>query len=74
MHVELPDPHPGRCRNLRTVGPETLRCLDYDNLPHVCVFPEPKRLSSSNSYTVKTVEPEPWVKPGTSGRGAGHDG
>lgn len=64
MHVELPDPDPGRCRNLRMVGAETVRCLDYDDRPHICSFPEPRPpLLSSDTYTVTPSIPEPWVKP-----------
>lgn len=63
MHIELPDPHPGRCRNLRYVGAECLRCLDYDDTPHICRFPEPAPSITSVSYTIQTTSLSPWVAP-----------
>ena len=72
-HIVMPDPHPGRCQNHRThIGPngeiEQLRCLDYEAVPHVCSFPEPKSTYGSltwggGSVTYKTPKPTPWVKP-----------
>lgn len=70
MYIEMPDPHPGRCRNYRYVGNESYRCLDYDNRPHVCRFPEytisttSGTGSASITYTIPKVEPKPWVAPG----------
>lgn len=68
MHIELPDPHPGRCRNLRYVGAECLRCLDYDDTPHVCRFPEPPPSTTSVNYTIQTTSLSPWVAPDVQDR------
>lgn len=73
MHVELPDPYPGRCRNHRTVvvdgHPEVLRCLDLDGRRHVCRFPDPVRRPVSGGF-VTTGEPKPWTPPDEVGGGA----
>ena len=69
--IRLPDPHPGRCPNLRPSTdangyPVMLRCLGYANRPHRCVFPEPVavRLASHTSWTSATTpKPGPWVSP-----------
>lgn len=70
MYINSPDPHPGRCQNLRpsTVKPGTfLRCLDYEGLKHVCSFEKetPPNFAHSvvggNIYT--PAQPKPWVKP-----------
>jgi hypothetical protein len=73
--IHLPDPHPGRCGNHRTITHsdgfvETLRCLDYEGVVHVCSFPEPRnrRFDRSdwgglNQASYVTPKPEPWVKP-----------
>jgi hypothetical protein len=65
MHIDAPDPHPGRCRNYRTVGGTTLRCLDYENVPHRCSFPElPKPVHSDLASSMyRQSEPKPWIKP-----------
>lgn len=72
MHTEMPDPHPGRCKNFRTVWvsgyPETIRCLDYEGTAHVCHFPPPADRSLSNSHNVWVGGqplPQPWIKPRT---------
>lgn len=71
--ITLPDPYPGRCRNHRTVSNgvghiETLRCLDYENVEHVCSFPEPIHTGPAlggmyGGGTFTTAPPKPWVKP-----------
>lgn len=63
MHVELPDPNPGRCRNLRYYGPEAARCLDYDDTPHICRFTVPHSPPTTASYTIQTTSASPWVAP-----------
>jgi hypothetical protein len=69
MYIEVPDPHPGRCRNYRYSHPGWERCLDYDNRPHTCRFPEPTSATTgTSSYTLtwstSTSPPKPWVMPG----------
>lgn len=70
--VRMADLHPGRCQNYRAVlhadgYTESLRCLDYEDVPHQCEFPPTAhRLSSvsslaGSSYTVP--KPVPWRKP-----------
>lgn len=68
MFIEIPDEHPGRCRNQRVVWvngcPESLRCLGYEAVEHVCEFPEPPRVSTVKfSYTSVIPEPKAWVRP-----------
>lgn len=73
MILTVHDPFPGRCRNYRTTTHgngeiETLRCLDYENRPHVCEFPPGKPIMATTTslhYTHR--EPEPWVRPGEEG-------
>lgn len=76
-YIVLPDPNPGRCPNHRLfIGPngesETLRCLDYAAVPHVCSFPEPKlRLDHGLGWgtgNLTVPKPLPWVKPGDAPR------
>lgn len=65
------DPNPGRCKNFRTIThsdtyTESLRCLDYEHVPHQCSFPEPTYVVStvqSNIFRSSELEPKPWVKP-----------
>lgn len=68
--IHLPDPNPGRCRNIRILNHpsgdiEHLRCLDYEATVHVCVFPttplRPLVTGGFNSYS--PTEPKAWVKP-----------
>lgn len=74
--IHLPDLDIGRCKNIRSITHgdgyiETLRCLDYEGVPHVCTFP-PERHVSSGDYgwgagsisTYTPPKPKPWVKPG----------
>lgn len=72
MHVTLPDPHPGRCPNFRTYGPDMgsrivhLRCLEREFPAHICRFPEPPRERNdwaSGSYVWQRPEPKEWVPP-----------
>lgn len=34
MHIELPDPSPGRCKNHRMEWGRSYRCLDYEGTKH----------------------------------------
>lgn len=69
MHIIQPDPHPGRCANLRssrvTVG-KMLRCLDYEGTEHVCRFevenPLPVATGANTTY-VHSRKNEPWKRP-----------
>jgi hypothetical protein len=70
MFIDLPDPHPGRCKNHRYVFvdgyPDSLRCLDYEGTPHVCSFPTPMNRTLHNNYHVwqgSQPVPQVWVKP-----------
>jgi hypothetical protein len=67
MFIEIPDEHPGRCRNQRVVFvngyPETLRCLDYEAVQHVCAFPEPPLRVASVTYTLGGDTKKAWVRP-----------
>lgn len=69
MHIEAPDPHPGRCRNVRSCWQNdhivTMRCLDYEGTPHVCSFPRPPvQMSRASGHVFQsTPQPKPWVKP-----------
>ena len=70
MLITLPDPHPGRCLNFRSGK----RCLDYDGHDSKCQFPpEEKKPYESNwdqiGWSLKPVEPEPWVAPWDENRG-----
>lgn len=78
MYSALPDPHPGRCQNVRIrnrpdTSIEVVRCLDYEGVPHTCTFPPPREETSpwwwSSGY--KTSPPEPWVKPKDDMHGVG---
>lgn len=69
MNIVVPDPHPGRCRNLRPsryYSGTFLRCLDYEGTEHQCSF-DVERIPASNpgwnSATYTHTEPKPWVKP-----------
>lgn len=75
MTIIAPDPFPGRCKNHRTELRNwqfvTLRCLDYEAVPHQCSFEKPTLVPSvfegytiSNNYSAPP--PEPWVKPAPS--------
>lgn len=72
MYNTLPDPNPGRCLNFRTITHgdghiEHLRCLDYENTPHECSFPEPTHFVALVHNIFKSSDPpEPWVKPDDS--------
>ena len=62
MIINMPDPHPGRCRNWR----DGERCLDHDGTEHVCSFRKPMPTppefwNQSSSQT--TAKPKPWIKP-----------
>ena len=63
-----PDPHPGRCRNHRsvTVGgyPQNVRCLGYEGTRHVCTFDIPSAPPVASGF-VGTKTPKPWVAPDT---------
>ena len=54
MFTHLPDPYPGRCLNHRTVTvngyPQQVRCLDYENVPHECSFPEVRRVDTGHGW------------------------
>lgn len=71
MRIEMPDPDPGRCKNIRQVvhsdgSIENLRCLDYEAVRHVCEFPEPelRPVTQGNwSWTYNPQAPQRWVKP-----------
>lgn len=73
-YIKLPDPYPGRCQNYRTHQHsdghiETLRCIDYENTPHQCIFPEPKYVvSTDHNIFTSNNNPEPWVKPKDEGK------
>lgn len=78
MHVDVPDPDVGRCKNVRLYRHansevEYLRCLDYEGTPHVCSFPTPLPRSSSSGWSSATYytvpKPKPWVKPETTDNG-----
>jgi hypothetical protein len=61
-----PDPHPGRCLNIRRdpASNTMMRCLDYDGTQHVCTFPTqltPGTTIQTGIYS--TPPPVPWVKP-----------
>ena len=65
MFIELPDPNPGRCINIRQGD----RCLDYDFHEGRCRFPE-KDPSHELYWQTMTrgwqLNPEPpkkWVSP-----------
>ena len=70
--VQVPDPFPGRCLNLRPRFDahgytQTVRCLEYEAEEHVCRFQSPTVLSTtSGGATICNTalsEPKPWVKP-----------
>lgn len=67
--VHTPDPHPGRCPNLRpsTDGygyPVNLRCLGYADRPHQCSFGEAAQRLAGSTFTSWTPpKPKPWVSP-----------
>lgn len=63
MRIPFQDPYPGRCRNRREVGEQTLRCLDYENVPHVCSFPKPNQQMKGGWNQYQPAPPRPWVKP-----------
>lgn len=61
VNINMQDMYPGRCRNWR----DGERCLDYDDVPHVCTFRKPVPLPDfgDRSYLQSSVQPKPWVKP-----------
>lgn len=69
MYIHAPDPHPGRCKNLRpepNVPGELRRCLDRDNHASACRFQDPKPYpqqiaSGINEY--RPPESKRWVPP-----------
>lgn len=72
--IKMEDPNPGRCQNFRTVNHsdgyiENLRCLDYEDVPHECSFPEPTHVVSTVNNIFRSSDlpkSEPWVKPDDS--------
>ncbi len=38
MHINLPDPDPGRCKTYRVENGQSYRCVEYDNEKHECDF------------------------------------
>ncbi len=65
------DPYPGRCLNYRpsvnAYGcPASVRCLELDDVPHVCRFPAPPSRLPSCSMSVSRPAPMPWVPPARS--------
>lgn len=69
MYIKVPDPHPGRCLNLRpsTDGygnPNMVRCLGEEAVPHQCWFPEtPPRMRHADDTMYEQPTPQPWVAP-----------
>lgn len=69
MNVNVPDPNPGRCLNFRRskYHPGMIRCLDYENVPHICSFEveKPPLITHDHSaaFAYMKDEPKPWVKP-----------
>lgn len=71
--LKLPDPHPGRCINLRPADdqygyPTYLRCLEAEGTTHVCRFPDPpERIKNNDVYHTYSLDeiskPTPWVVP-----------
>lgn len=70
-YIFLEDPDPGRCLNFRAVPgsipPQSVRCLDYEDNQHLCVFPKTtlQRVEafSSRMQSKRLTKPEPWKKP-----------
>lgn len=69
-YTSIPDPYPGRCKNLRPVRHsdghiENLRCLEYEDEDHVCNFPEAPVVTETHNIfqTSDLPEPKPWVRP-----------
>lgn len=66
MTAFSPDLYPGRCCNYRpsvnSYGyPASVRCLELDDVPHVCRFPTPPPSLSSCSMSASRPVPVPWV-------------
>lgn len=69
--IPTKDPHPGRCKNLRPVTHndghiENLRCLEYENEPHQCSFPESTHVVVETNNIFRSSDPpqpEPWIRP-----------
>lgn len=69
MIIQTPDPDPGRCKNHRQqeqqngAPPRMARCLDYDDVEHICRFPEPVKHDRRDwgSFSIPKPEPRPWV-------------
>jgi hypothetical protein len=73
MFIHLPDPHPGRCPNLRPMNNGfggMFRCLERaDDNGHVCRFPDPPAVThipaggTGGTGGAPSRKPEPWVAP-----------
>lgn len=70
--INLPDPDIGRCENYRTRVTaidgyvESVRCLDYEDVPHVCTFPPFLHVASGGGSWISSAvrrPPKRWVKP-----------
>lgn len=67
--VVQPDPHPGRCLNIRASAAWTQkvrRCLRLDEHDGACRFPDPEPLLDNHYWATGTYvlpEPAPWVEP-----------
>ncbi len=65
MLIVVPDPHPGRCLNMRHGN----RCLHYDEHDSHCQFPQddPEHdlywQVQSRGWMLDQKAPEPWVSP-----------
>jgi len=78
MIVYQPDPHPGRCRNLRpsvNAYAEARRCLEMDGHDGRCRFPEerPAENLASGGGVYSTPQPKPWVVPAADTEGKDAD-
>ena len=67
-NVYLPDPHPGRCLNLRPAQdaqgyPTSMRCLRMDGHEGKCKFDAPPAYrGNGGGTTCSNPEPKPWVE------------
>ena len=64
MIIAIPDPHPGRCLNIRNGD----RCLDYDHHDGSCRFGLDHEHElwwqvEHRSWSIKATPPVPWVSP-----------